>query len=330
MKSLVHTILILTVVSCSAEAPDIGFKDDEPKAPGQTSREDGDPEERPVITIQDYTVETRWDTVVIRGTGPAGATIVFSSPRAGQRAETIGPDGEFCLDVALLTDDGSADSFGVDNDISLFAQAGNLSSNPIKIVVTQRGYVPPDPEDEPLLLEVENQALGQQAELHRLSVYQGTLASVTDGDRSSGMRAEVTGFTGATRQLRIPVKAQDGANVESIRVVMPADCDSTYWLYHTDLDDPPLMGPSNGDITGWTQVANAFTSEPPNKLYLLTGVPAVKWVGIVFNPGSCSTFFGGTNVGLNEIEINGTDIIPETQVPPVNREEAPSCRDLNF
>jgi hypothetical protein len=317
MRQLLVALLVLST-ACIAEEPENGG------GGGALGPDAGMPdaipeEDRGVqLQVEGLPPQTYWNTVPVFGRGPANGTLLVES-NEGTVSVELSPDGSFCMDVPLekgalnLLEMVAIDELGERSDAQSFD-------------VSQSGE-PPEAGDP---VAAKNVLLGALPVAgHTIEAQVGEFGAMTDSNLDSSVRIQNAITTTDWFILRVP--SPDG--VESIKVYSNTEClMGDYSVYTAPSVLTNMLHPGTLDeASPWTMRgqfkaagASVNVTDCSEGAYAcqeyqfdanVTGA-----IGIEFNGGECSNFWGLGEHQVQEIQAWS----PEGVAPPSIT--APSCQ----
>jgi hypothetical protein len=311
--------------ACSAEKPE--FPDYEPEdapltIPGRAADPDQEIQAVPaeLQLFSELPQETRYYSIPVRGSGPAGGVLIYSSSN-GTHKRLIDDDGRFCVDVSLQP--------GAPNELSfMVTNSAGERSEPVKHTVrsTATGTAPTVQPSEVINLSHELQ--GQiEANFSRID---GPLDRLVDGE--TGAHVELNDHPALWDMEWLVLPIHDATAITQIELSSTA-CGNTpdsyllLWSADPHPASEPVMPSGYGNILGWPPVLNRGWNEA-GKIHIREPLKILP--GLIRNPthialipftGGCNGLFEAGRHYLSEITILGTRV--DRQLSDVG----PSCAD---
>jgi hypothetical protein len=304
MKRFAALSAALTLVACSASNP--GEEGAGPDAGG---------EEMPGparLEVEPLPPSTTYSSLPVSGRGPSSGTLIYDVPARGQFSQSLGADGQFCVDVPLQA--------GGTNRIRFQAidQAGEYS-NPVVVSTVQSGTPPTSPPPD-TTNGVRNIARGSTVFTTDTTVAAGSLSLLTDADKSAAVTLE-SNF-GFWTWNYLTIKLTERARIYAVKITTAADCPMEEFEWFLSNLDSPGAGPDT-DEPEWSFQQYVTTSATEHLLWPSLAEPTALWLGIDFESSDCGGWTGGVHK-LVEIEVFTRDDAPG-QTPPPPPNPNPTC-----
>lgn len=262
---------------------------------------------------------TYWGSVPMTGHGPPNGTLLFSTPGGGQFTEELGATGDFCVDVILQKDTVNTVKFEAINTNGQY-------SEPVFVDIRQEGQ-PPDvePGDDPEP-GYSNIAAGSTIQAMSVSVEEGSVAALVDGDSS----AAVSLRNANTSVDWMVIELKERLPIQQVHIQTTQDCPLE--SYRILLNDDPQSGdplvwswwPEGAYVygDGWTMIANVSGGGTDQTITPAIGDPLAHRMAIQFLSSDCGPVVGSGRHRITEIEVWGRG--QNTPGQPTGN-GAPSC-----
>ena len=253
----------------------------------------------PTLRLDPTLMMTNYFSVPVSGKGPTYGSLLVETPERGAYSTTIGHDGCFCLDVPLTP--------STTNTLKFKAMDGQGQYTPeVTAAVTQSGSPPGQPAPgQPTAL-----ARGGTVHATTLTVHQGSLASLTDGNASTWVDVENATFSDDWIAIKL---AQRGL-VDLVRVRSLSTCPmKEFRLFISDAASP---GPAVQGAADWKHLYYETNGDGDNAYVMFTPT-AASYFGIQFLSTDC--YGPVSNHLISEIDV----FTPPP--PPPDSADAPSC-----
>ena len=313
-QSTMVVFLMSALAACSAEGVGTG----EPVAPDAGGGDD---------IILDVNLEvdspdasTYWTSIPMTGHGPAGGTLLYTTPGGGQFTAQLGATGDFCVDVILMKETTNTIKFEAVNTNGDY-------SDPVLVDVRQSGEAPgsePSPDPEP---GYSNIASGATIDTMSVNIEEGAVGALVDGD-SSGFVSIRNASTSADWMV---VELNDRLPIQQVHIETTSDCPmESYRILLNDnkqSGDPIVWSWAAGGAyvygDGWTIVGIVNDGTSDQTITPSIGDPRAERMAIEFLSGDCGPFVGAGRHRITEIEVWARGDIDPTDTTPSNG--APSC-----
>ncbi len=291
-QNAITLFLMSALAACSAE----GVGMDDPVEP------DGgdDVIEEVRLEVDPPDASTYWTSVPMTGHGPAGGTLLYTTPGGGQFTAELGATGDFCVDVILMKDTTNTVKFEA-VDVN-----GDYSA-PVLVDIRQSGDAPgtdPNPNPEP---GFSNIASGATIDAHTVFIEEGSFSSLVDGDSSGHIEV----FNDLNEPDWMVVELNDRLAIQQFHIETKADCpmESYRILLNDDAQsgDPIVWSWAAGGAyvygDGWTIVGVVSDGTSDQTIVPSIGDPRAERMAIEFLSGDCGSFFGRGRHDISEIEV---------------------------
>jgi len=286
------------------------------------------PEESVELLLGDVASETPWLSVPVRGQGPAGGMVRYTSTQAGQGTKNLDHEGEFCMDVRLAP--GSLNTL-----VFEAVDPSGALSEPITIEVAQDGSVVLPEEETPDLVNVAEGA--EEFDVHA-SFEQGDFADLVDGKNSNYATIQNNGHLIFVQDF-LTFDLPEQARVERVLVHSSSDCPlEAFDLYLTDaadagplytydvisLDDNVQLGPE------WVMVASVTGGGAVAEVPVTLGGAVARSVGIEFRSHDCGSTLGPVNIGAGVHKIGEVKVLAlaDPDADLTGNDDTPRCSDF--
>jgi hypothetical protein len=321
--------------ACQADQPGLpkleptvpGGKSDQGQlVPGQPVPPGGsDPAARPQFELFEYTPQTRYYSVPLKGQGPAGGLFVYSIDTRGIATELIDKDGTFCVDIPL----GKGERLEV---VAYVVDALGRESDRLPPFKLEQVGEPPQPHAPPQLeADFENLTFGQPVYTHNLVLYDDETRwdMLTDGNPTNGFYYYQD--WGALNRILIPLAHR--AQVDTVILKAPSECNVSGKVHVYFSDKPEVPG-----LRGWGSWGGGDDEarwDRPQYTEKQAGVFKyskkffAKWVHIETSNnwinGNCGQnwLLAREYGGFSEIEVWGSDARPPNT--PAQPPPEPTC-----
>ncbi|MCP4447555.1 MAG: hypothetical protein GY811_19775 [Myxococcales bacterium] len=262
---------------------------------------------------------TYWLSMPMTGHGPAGGTLLYTTPGGGQFTANLGETGDFCVDVVLMKDSTNTIKFEAVN-------ASGDYSDPVLVDVRQSGDAPgtdPSPDPEP---GFSNIVSGATIDTMSVNIEEGDVAALVDGD-SSGHVSIRNASTSADWMV---IELNERLPIQQFHIETTPDCpmESYRILLNDDKQsgDPIVWSWAAGEYVygaGWTIVGIVGDGTADQTITPSIGDPRAERMAIEFISSDCGPFIGAGRHNITEIEVWARgDEEPDDGEPSSG---APSC-----
>ena len=305
---------LFTLVACSAE----GVGTDQPVAADAGGGDDVTDDIR--LEVDPPDASTDWTSVPMTGHGPAGGTLLYTTPGGGQFTAQLGATGGFCVDVVLMKESNNTIKFEAVNINGDF-------SEPVLVDVRQTGEAPgadPSPDPEPGYTNIVS---GATIDTMKVNVEEGSVAALVDGDSS----AHVSIRNASTVRDWMVIELNDRLPIQQFHLKTTADCpmESYRILLNDDKnsEDPIVWSWLAGETVygnGWTVVGVVSDGTSDQTVTPNIGEPRAERMAIEFLSRDCGPpVVGAGRHNITEIEVWARgDAVPDDGEPSNG---APSC-----
>jgi hypothetical protein len=307
MKTLAIFLFATSLAACSADG--VGMDPEVGPDAGEGIKE-GVP-----LEIEAPAPSTKWSSIPVTGHGPPNGTLYITTGAGGQISEQLPASGKFCVDVVLAKNTVNTIKFEAIDTTGEY-------SDPVLIDVTQDGDPPdanPNPEPQP---GYSNIALNANISAHSVSVEEGELSALVDGDSTGAVS-----LTDAPLSLDwLVIDLKERLPIEQFHIETTEDCPLEEYdiLLHDGAESGnPVGGAFSTPGEGWTVVASMVDGSSDETLEPALGSPKARRMAIHFLSDDCGSFGGRHKI--TEIEVWGRG---ESTPEEPKQNNAPSCTSL--
>tara|TARA_R110002096_G_scaffold292224_1_gene486491 strand:- start:31494 stop:32441 length:948 start_codon:yes stop_codon:yes gene_type:complete len=252
------------------------------------------------LEVDPTDASTYWSSIPMSGRGPAGGTLLYTTPGGGQFSENLGASGDFCVNVILKKDFVNTIKFEA-------VSTDGEYTDPVLMDVRQSGEPPdtePNPDPEP---GYSNIASGATIDTHTVFIEEGSFSSLVDGDSSGHIEV----FNDANEPDWMVIELNDRLPIEQFHIETTTECPmESYKILLNDSaqsEDPIIWSwPAGGAYVygaGWTIVAVVEDGSSDEIIMPSIGDPRARRMAIEFLSGDCGSFFGRGRHDITEIEV---------------------------